>query len=291
MSGVYAIVNTDTNMAYVGSTYDFEKRKNEHFRALRSGYHYNKKMQRSFDKYGEDKFVFEQLQDAESAELLEAEQYWINLVGSANRHRGFNLNPVVNNGQALTHTDETKRKISRALKGRLISEETRSKISVALTGKPGPSQEIRDRFSEMYTGRELSKETRSRMSESRKYKGKLVNAEIASVIKLLLQEGLRIIDIADIFGVTNPTVQNIKDNKGWNYVEVAKQIPQDIMPLVAKARDFKHTRTGGKLTGAQVLEIRELVSRGGKNRDIAKAMGVSPTTVSHIRTGKAWRHV
>jgi hypothetical protein len=63
-------------------------------------------------------------------------------------------------------TEEQKRKISQALKGRLTSEETCKKISEAKKGKPGKPQ---------------SDETKKKMSESRK--GRIVSAETREKIR------------------------------------------------------------------------------------------------------------
>jgi hypothetical protein len=46
-----------------------------------------------------------------------------------------------------------------------------------------------------------------------------------------------------------------------------------------------------KLTHSDVTAIRELISRGELQRDIASRFGVSHQTVSNIATGRSWKHL
>jgi hypothetical protein len=50
--------------------------------------------------------------------------------------------------------------------------------------------------------------------------------------------------------------------------------------------DYRH-----KLTAAQVREIRERLKLGKTGRFLAVWYGVSEQLISHIRTGRVWRHV
>lgn len=54
---VYVLTQTNTGKKYVGRTANPTKRKENHLRALRGGYHNNKEMQEDFNKYhGEYRF-------------------------------------------------------------------------------------------------------------------------------------------------------------------------------------------------------------------------------------------
>lgn len=46
-----------------------------------------------------------------------------------------------------------------------------------------------------------------------------------------------------------------------------------------------------KLTDAKVREIRERRALGQSNKDIAKAVGASPSNVSRVASGDTWKHV
>ena len=57
-SGIYMILNVYNNKCYVGSTKNLYKRKNEHFRYLKNNKHHSDHLQRAYNKYGSDKFIF-----------------------------------------------------------------------------------------------------------------------------------------------------------------------------------------------------------------------------------------
>lgn len=46
-----------------------------------------------------------------------------------------------------------------------------------------------------------------------------------------------------------------------------------------------------KLTAAEVLEIRTALDAGATGKSLAVRYGVTPTTVSYIKTRKAWAHI
>lgn len=58
LGGVYQIKNTKNGRTYVGSTYMFKKRWNEHLRDLRKGIHHNPFLQNDFNKSGEASYEF-----------------------------------------------------------------------------------------------------------------------------------------------------------------------------------------------------------------------------------------
>jgi len=57
-SGIYLIINLQNNKFYVGSAINVRKRKNKHLQQLRKNKHDNQYLQNSFNKYGENNFVF-----------------------------------------------------------------------------------------------------------------------------------------------------------------------------------------------------------------------------------------
>ena len=57
-SGIYMIENQANGKIYIGQTSDLERRKKEHLNKLKNKTHHNLHLQNSFNKYGEDNFVF-----------------------------------------------------------------------------------------------------------------------------------------------------------------------------------------------------------------------------------------
>lgn len=56
--GIYAVLNMNNNMAYIGQTNNVRRRSQAHLYALESGKHRNKKLQQDWLKYGKDSFRF-----------------------------------------------------------------------------------------------------------------------------------------------------------------------------------------------------------------------------------------
>lgn len=75
---VYKIRNVQNNEIYIGSTLNFRKRKNTHHRNLDRNQHHSVYLQRAYNKYGKDSFVFELLEVCLREELFSKEEYWIN---------------------------------------------------------------------------------------------------------------------------------------------------------------------------------------------------------------------
>lgn len=162
-SGVYKIENTVSGDIYVGSSKRIGARCNNHLNELRKGKHCNEHIQRSWNKYGEENFVFTTLEHCECVKeiLIAREQYYIEML-----HPQFNMNPMATNNLGYVfgpHTAEHNAKISAAEKGRKCGsppQERRDRISKALMGKPGP-----------WLGKKRSPETCAKMSATMKAKG------------------------------------------------------------------------------------------------------------------------
>lgn len=61
MIGIYKILNLKTNKCYVGSSRNIEGRWYTHKSKLRNSAHPNRKLQKAFDKFGEENLLFEVL--------------------------------------------------------------------------------------------------------------------------------------------------------------------------------------------------------------------------------------
>ena len=91
-SGIYQIRNLVNGKVYVGSAVNLRARMQSHFGELKNNKHNNRHLQRAYDKYGLDKFVFEVLEYVEKDMLLEREQYYIDTLNVVNE--GYNICPI-----------------------------------------------------------------------------------------------------------------------------------------------------------------------------------------------------
>lgn len=152
MQGVYRIRNILDDMRYVGSTQDLEQGWIDRRRALRKGKHHNIRLQRAWNKHGEENFIFEVEEEVvgDNKALLGQEQIYLDegfelgiLYNVARKAGGGNFGEEVNQkiskarkGQSLGPPSEGhRRKISVALMGHEVTEETRLKIGKGNKGK------------------------------------------------------------------------------------------------------------------------------------------------------------
>lgn len=121
--GVYTITNIITRHIYVGCTKrTFNVRWGLHKRQLKTGIHNNTYLQRAWDMYGEENFLFEILEECKEEYLYSEEHYWATLLNVHNRKYGYNLKPTHPNNISLTSL-ETRDKIRTKAIGRKWSEE------------------------------------------------------------------------------------------------------------------------------------------------------------------------
>jgi group I intron endonuclease len=142
---------------YVGQTVDFTERTKQHLRALRAGRHDNVHLQRCFNKYGEMAISFELIARVErdKQKLTEHEQNTLDLYANAFGSRAI-LNVMmecVSSHLGVKRRPESVEKLAKAIRGkkrtpeqneanrlrsmgRHMSEETRKKISDALKQRP-----------------------------------------------------------------------------------------------------------------------------------------------------------
>ena len=155
--GIYMIQNKVNGKIYIGQTINIEgNRWKRHKSELRGGYHVNKHLQRSWNKYGEENFEFSVLLKCKESQLNTYEQYYIFElmayepgIGYNNTYGGDSGRPTEESRKILSeamkgkhHTEETKKKISETEKGKTLSEETRRKIGEANKGKNNPKSKL-----------------------------------------------------------------------------------------------------------------------------------------------------
>jgi group I intron endonuclease len=168
-SGIYMIQNIVNKKVYIGSSKNMAQRKWSHFKKLRKNRHENSYLQNSFNKYGEDKFIFSILRECEKELLGEEEKKFINQYDALNRERGYNICPDINN---KTVADETRKKLSILARNR--TKEHRKKLSIARTGW-NPSEETRKKMSSSHIGYIMPEEQKRKIGEASK--GRKVSEE------------------------------------------------------------------------------------------------------------------
>lgn len=165
--GVYLIRNTRTGKTYVGSSDDMADRCRRHLRLLRRGRHHSLKLQRSFDKHGEDAFEFKPLLICAVKDLLFFEQRALDTFNAA--RQGYNIAATAGAPmRGRTHTTGTKEKMSGASLGKKKAPEHAKAIGDSRRGKK-MSPAFCEAATQGWKKRRLtpvSEETRKKLSEA-----------------------------------------------------------------------------------------------------------------------------
>lgn len=110
-SGIYMILNVYNNKCYVGSTKNLYKRKNEHFRYLKNNKHHSDHLQRAYNKYGSDKFIFAILEECGIENLIDREVFWIKMKNSLDSKYGYNIAIPQKNESLIPRIETTLKKV------------------------------------------------------------------------------------------------------------------------------------------------------------------------------------
>lgn len=116
--GIYEFFNLENGKRYVGSSINIYNRLHEHVHNLKNNKAHNKHLQASWNKYGEDNFIYNVLEFCSEDLQFEREQYYIDLI-----HPEYNLTYNVIANTEHTVSEECKKKISETLKAKYKSGE------------------------------------------------------------------------------------------------------------------------------------------------------------------------
>ena len=125
-AGIYQIRNLLNSKIYIGSTVNLRKRKNRHFSELNLNCHYNIHLQRAFNKYGKENFVFEVLITCYQNMLVWYEQQFID-----EWKPEYNIQEEAGTNLGVKRTPEMKKKVGDFFRGRPISEKHKKNIGLA----------------------------------------------------------------------------------------------------------------------------------------------------------------
>ncbi len=161
--GIYSITNKVNGKRYIGSSKNIQIRWRNHKKLLKRGAHFSKHLQASWNKYGEESFIFEVICTVWDVEkLIEIEQTFLDLYRAADNKFGYNSGDCAENPmRGKKHTDESRKKMSEALKGKYCGEKSH------WFGKH-QSDESKQKNREAHLGKEVSSDTRKKISERTK---------------------------------------------------------------------------------------------------------------------------
>lgn len=151
---IYIIKNKINGKFYIGQTYKtLIERFWEHCAKNNKCYY----IRNAIQKYGKDNFSIDLLDITSSIEKAnDLEIFYISKYNSTNRNIGYN---ICLGGRASNFSDETKKKISNKIKGRILSDKHKENLSKAHKGKK-LSKEHKLNISKSGMGRKVSDTTK-----------------------------------------------------------------------------------------------------------------------------------
>lgn len=119
--GIYMIRNKVNDKKYIGQSHNISWRWYQHKTSLNHNRCENRHLQYSWNKYGKDSFEFSIIELCPVEMLDEKETYWIDYYDST--QTGYNIRLGGNSSRGWKMTEEARKNISNALKGRTFSKE------------------------------------------------------------------------------------------------------------------------------------------------------------------------
>lgn len=229
--GIYKIVCLVNNKAYIGQTVNnFGDRRDSHFAKLRGNYHDNAELQSDWNKYGEENFMFEIIEEIPGQELeyLNSRENEVIL-----EYKSMGLAYNISEGKGLRGchlSEETKRKIGEKnrvnMTGKKASEETKRKMSISQTLRQSnmtdeEKEAFRAKISETKSKTPMSQELRDKLSSLMKNnkRGARYTEEQIRYIRYLYDDmGMAISDIAKEMNIPRGTVDSIVKRTRWKDV-------------------------------------------------------------------------
>lgn len=172
IGGIYALLNIINGKYYIGSAVDFKDRWRLHLLALNKGNHHNRHLQKAWNRYTADSFMFVVLQYSDSW-LEQLEQHWIDKLDATNINLGYNICKAGRNRFGVKASEETRVKLSLAHKGNKHSEETKAKMSKGRLGNTynngrKQTEAHKKAISESRKGHITSEETKAKIAAAHK---------------------------------------------------------------------------------------------------------------------------
>lgn len=175
---IYAIQNIHNGNMYIGSTVNYKSRWHTHRSALNNNRHHSFILQKAWNKYGKDAFVFKLMLICSPKTRYFYEQTLMKL-------QKYNVYRTVNECKVRggwKHSEAFKEKMSLLNKGKSLTEEHRKKLSIASMGRKYDDS-FKRKASARQTGVSPSEVTRKRLSDSLKAYNNEATDERSALVK------------------------------------------------------------------------------------------------------------
>jgi group I intron endonuclease len=196
---IYLIKNKLNEKVYIGSAINYYNRKKQHLSLLKNNKHHSILLQRAWNKYGEDSFVFEIIEViVDKNELINKEQYYLDLYKSYDNKIGYNICKVAGSTLGFKHKNETKKMMSlthTGVKTRPCSDETKAKISNSNKNRDSTESVLKRKKTLIKQDKQIFKKIGEKSSKTQKLNGlnKGVNNPNSNPTDILIYNELNVI--------------------------------------------------------------------------------------------------
>lgn len=288
--GIYKIENIKNNKVYIGSSNNIKERWKRHIKDLKNDNHHSFHLQKAWNKYGEENFKFEIIEKCKKEDLLDKEQYYMDLYNSYNKKYGYNISMSAKRAllpeEMLYKLGKQRRKLSEEQLCEILYYLTETDISLYKVAKiVGVNKSTVNQiyFKEAYKIDTININFIKRTNRGQKSKhATLTENQVLEIIELL-QKNISCTKIAQLFNSDTRTINDIKNHKTWTYLTEA-----------ANFQTFFHkgnSHSRSILTEEQVKEIKLRLLNGESNAQLGREYGVSRHTIGKIKNNKNWKHI
>lgn len=276
---IYIIFNSINKKVYIGQTV---KTLQERFKSHKYASQYERcshyKLYRAFSKYGIKNFSIALLEEV-SCEISEREKFWIKFYNSFNN--GYNSTIGGESMLGFKHSNNTKRKISEKLLGRIVTEETKNKLSKSLKEGYSDGTIIPSMLGKSHSNKTKIKMRNSHKGELNPMFGRLhfdqaiekMNGRISPRKGIKLSE-----EVKNKISISHSGKKLTEEHK--------KNIS-----ISNKGKQIGSKNSQSKLKEKDVIEIKKMLKNGKSNREIGNIYNVDPSHIWSIKKGKSWSHI
>ena len=304
-SGIYKITNTVNGKFYIGSSTNLGNRFSVHKTTLKNNYHDNQYLQNSYNKYGGENFTIEVVEFCEKNEVVEREQFWIDVTKCNNRSIGYNRRKNAENNISIDYVYSEKRNFNNSkLSGeqvrdiKLLQRDTKltqkqisnlfgvSSCVVGLISRGKTFTHVKISDSDV-----LDKERYGNTNLVRKVENGKLSEEQVKDIKLLLRDYGNTYSthtIAQLFNIVQSTVGQIKDGKKHKKITISEEESFDFNKY-----DFSAIKKKKRILSIEEAREIKLLLRDTNlmNKEIANIFGCAINRVAEINTGRVFADV
>lgn len=297
---IYQIVNKTNNKRYIGLTTNIRERQRSHFSLLNNNNHYNKYLQRSFNKYGSNSFEFNIIEkNLFSEELPNREVYWIAYYNSY--EKGYNLTVGGEFFKGENHptygvplTQEHKDKIGKTSRKRGINSGINN--SMAKVDKKLGVQIYKE-----YESTSISKEKLAdNHGVSRSVVGRITNGKhwttegfpplVKNIKQFNTEKRCKLkkdsaIKMYNLYKNTDVSMKELGNQFNCSITTVNRVVKGKHIHTESEEPIYHKNR---KLTKDEVKSIEVKLNQGVSLNSLAEEYDVSGTTIRNIREGRHW---